>query len=317
MRLLHSIHVKFVITHTKQIIKDSLFQFVGIGILVGFLLYLLHILVGLSFAAQHMSQNIQNKLGVYFYIKDTPNQQDQTYSKVIEMKDKLELLGMKVQYLSKEDAIKSIERKVPSVLESFEKYGIKNPLPATIYVLFANSKDYDRLRAVVTMYQDIISNRDDISKIGESIKKQESRILHTLGLTHFIVLLSFFLVLVLTVIVCSFLMLVIKTKFDRFHKMIHIQQLLWTPYRLIKQPFIISIWLITLLWFILSVALRGLTAGVLDSYTAQLFDESIFSLLGRDLASILLIRAAEFIAIITLVLVIGYWYMHYLLLQSE
>jgi hypothetical protein len=39
-----------------------------------------------------MSQNIQNKLGVYFYIKDNPNQQDQTYSKVIEMKDKLEKL---------------------------------------------------------------------------------------------------------------------------------------------------------------------------------------------------------------------------------
>ena len=39
------------------------------------------------------------------------------------MKSKLEKIGMKVQYLSKEDAMKSIERKVPSVLESFEKYG--------------------------------------------------------------------------------------------------------------------------------------------------------------------------------------------------
>jgi cell division protein FtsX len=188
-----------------------------------------------------MSQTIQDKLGVYFYIKDSPNQQDQTYSKVIEMKSRLEKLGMKVQYLSKDDAMKSIERKIPSVLDSFQKYGIKNPLPATVYVLFNNSKDYDKLRAVVTLYADIISNREDISKIGESIKKQEARVLHTLGLTHFIVFLSFFLVLVLVIIVCSFLMLVIKTKFDRFRKMLSIQQLLGTPYRLIKIPFMIVI----------------------------------------------------------------------------
>lgn len=157
------------------------------------------------------------------------------------MKDKLTKLGMKVEYLSKDDAIKSVERKIPSVLKSFEKYGIKNPLPATVYVLFNNSEDYDKLKAVITLYEDIIANREDISKIGQDIKKQEARILHTLGLTHFIVFLTYFLVLVLIIIVCSFLMLVIKTKFDTFRKMISIQQLLGTPYHLIKMPFIVTV----------------------------------------------------------------------------
>jgi cell division protein FtsX len=60
---------------------------------------------------------------------------------------------MKVNYVSKDEAIKSIERKVPSVLESFEKYGIKNPLPATVYVLFDNNKDYEKLKAVITLYE--------------------------------------------------------------------------------------------------------------------------------------------------------------------
>jgi cell division protein FtsX len=317
MSFFQSTHSKFIISHTKQIIKDSLFQFIWISVLVGFLLYLLHILVGLSFGVQHMSQTIQDKLGVYFYIKDSPNQQDQTYSKVIEMKSRLEKLGMKVQYLSKDDAMKSIERKIPSVLDSFQKYGIKNPLPATVYVLFNNSKDYDKLRAVVTLYADIISNREDISKIGESIKKQEARVLHTLGLTHFIVFLSFFLVLVLVIIVCSFLMLVIKTKFDRFRKMLSIQQLLGTPYRLIKIPFMIVIWYITVLGFFLSLLLWWFTVAILGRYLDQLFESDLVTLLGKSTGAVLLIQWTELIAIILLVMVIGYAYMHHLLLQNE
>lgn len=157
------------------------------------------------------------------------------------MKDKLEKLGMKVQYLSKDDAMKSIERKVPSVLESFEKYGIKNPLPATVYVLFNNTKDYEKLKAVITLYESIISNRDDISKIGENMKKQETRILNTLGFTRAITLLSIFLIVIILIIVCAFLLLTIKTKFDAFRKMIMIQQLLGTPYGLIITPFLMVI----------------------------------------------------------------------------
>jgi len=174
------IHKRFIWQHAKQIIRDGLFQFFGISILVGFLLYLLHILLGLSFGVQQLSENIQHKLGAYFYIKDIPGKADETYSKVIDMKDKLEKLGMQVTYLSKDDAIKSVGRRVPSVIESFEKYGIKNPLPATMYVLFNDIEQYDKLRKVVSMYEDIIANRDAISKTGEGIKEQERRILDTL-----------------------------------------------------------------------------------------------------------------------------------------
>jgi cell division protein FtsX len=314
---LKSVRSKFILFQIKQIIKDGFFQFVGISVLVGFLLYLLHILVGLSFGVQHMSQTIQDKLGVYFYITETPGQQDKTYSRVIEMKGKLEKLGMKVQYLSKEDAMKSIERKVPSVLESFEKYGIKNPLPATVYVLFNSTEDYDKLKAVVTIYADIISNRDDISKIGEGIKDQESRILNTLNLTHFVTFLSFFLVLVLIIIVCSFLMLVMKTKFEAFHKMINIQQLLGTPYRLIQIPFIIVIVCITLIGFVLSLILRALTTTILGSYSQKLFESDVFSLLGKDMISILTLQGWELIIIMLLMMIIWYFYMRHLLLKNE
>lgn len=58
------------------------------------------------------------------------------------------------------------------------------------------------------------------------MKKQETRILQTLGFTRAITALSVFLIVVILIIVCAFLMLTIKTKFDAFRKMISIQQLL-------------------------------------------------------------------------------------------
>lgn len=315
--MFNAVTKKFIRSHTKQIIKDGVFQVIWISLLIGFLLYLLHILVGLSFWVQNMSQNIQDKLGVYFYIKEIPNQKDQTYSKVIEMKDKLEKLGMKVQYLSKDDAIKSIERKVPSILESFEKYGIKNPLPATVYVLFNNIKDYDKLKAIVTMYEDIISNRDDISKIGESIKKQEARVLNTLSLTKLVVLLSLFLIAVIVVIVCSFLMLTIKTKFDAFRKMIGIQQLLWTPYVLIKMPFLLVISLMTFIWFMVSLLLRFLTAYLLQKFSIDVFDSWLFTMMGVLPSQLLWIQLLEWLWILVIVLFLWYFYMRNLLLKYD
>lgn len=305
----------FLLNHAKQIMKDGIFQVIWVSFLIWFLLYLLHILVWLSLGVHYMSQNIQNKLGVYFYIKDNPNQQDQTYSKVIEMKDKLEKLWMKVNYVSKDEAIKSIERKVPSVLESFEKYGIKNPLPATVYVLFDNNKDYEKLKAVVTLYEWIIANRDDISKIGENMKKQETRVLQTLGFTRAITALSVFLIIVILIIVCAFLMLTIKTKFDAFRKMISIQQLLWTPYFLIISPFLIVISLMTLFWFMLSLFLRYGTGILLQSYSTSILGSGLYDILGTSLWFILWLQGLEILIILICVLVLGYLYLKNLLLK--
>lgn len=311
------LHQQFIRKHTKQIIKDGLFQFIGISILVGFLLYLLHILVGFSFGVQQVSANIQNKLGVYFYIKDVPGQQDVTYSKVIEMKEKLEKLGIKVTYLSKDDAIKSIGRKVPNVVQSFEKYGIKNPLPATVYILFDDMQQYDKLRKVVTAYQDIIANRDDISRGGQDLMKQEKRILHTLWFTDFIVYLSYMLIVILMVVILSFLVLVMRTKFDSFQRLVHIQQLLGTNYALIKTPFVISSLCIAGLGFVLSILFLLGTWIIIWWYTQSLFDSSLLQLIGKNGLTIAMLLFSEFLLLSLLVSSIWYSYLESLLQKPQ
>lgn len=314
---LSPIHRSFVYNHVKQIIKDNVYQFIGISLLIWFLLYLLHILGWVSLWTHRMSASVQNKLWVYFYIKETPNKQDYTYSRIIEMKEKLEWLGMKVQYLSKDDAIKSVERKLPNILNSFEKYGIKNPLPATVYILFNNNQDYEKLKVVITLYEDIIANREDISKIGESIQKQESRILTTLGLTKLIVWLSIFLVIVLISIICSFLMLTIKIKFHTFRKLITIQQLLGTPYSLIKSPFIIVVCMMVIIGFILSLWLWFLTVFLLWTYTKELFGDDIVTILWQSLWSLLMIQIVWLCVILCLVILLWYGYLRNLLMKKN
>ena len=64
-------------------------------------------------------------------------------------------------FYSKEDAFNVLEKKLPNVIGNLQQYGIPNPLPPTLYVLFDNQKEYDALKEIVLDYESIIINLDD------------------------------------------------------------------------------------------------------------------------------------------------------------
>jgi len=147
---------------------------------------LLNIFLGASLYANHFSTQLKDKLGIYFYIKDTPGQEDQTYKDVILMKDELTTQGLKVMYSSKDDALAFLQSKVPDVVNNFQKFGIDNPLPATLYVMFGNDAQYAALKSVILQHKDIILNTQDVDS-GTTIKQQENRTLTIINLSNFIV----------------------------------------------------------------------------------------------------------------------------------
>ena len=59
---------------------------------------------------------------MYFYIKETPETQDITYKKIIELQNSLQKQGLKVMFSSKDDAMKFLENKLPEVSENFSKF---------------------------------------------------------------------------------------------------------------------------------------------------------------------------------------------------
>jgi cell division protein FtsX len=65
-------------------------------------------------------------------------------------------------FSSKEDAFEFLQKRVPDVVTSFEKFGIENPLPATLYVMFHNDSEYKILKDVILEHKDIILNAEDV-----------------------------------------------------------------------------------------------------------------------------------------------------------
>jgi len=99
---------------------------------------------------------------MYFYIKEDTTQADAIYKQVISLKDELEANGLKVMFSSKDDALAFLQKKIPDVVSNFQKFGIENPLPATLYVMFDSDSKYESLKTIVLKYKDIILNTKDI-----------------------------------------------------------------------------------------------------------------------------------------------------------
>ena len=66
-------------------------------------------------------------------------------------------------FSSKDDALAFLQKKVPDIVNNFQNFGIDNPLPATLYVMFDNNSKYEALKTIIVKNNDIILNTNDIS----------------------------------------------------------------------------------------------------------------------------------------------------------
>ena len=92
------------------------------------------------------ADSVKNKLGIYFYIKDIPDQKDQIYSKLIKMQEDLKNSKIESKFYDKDIAYSTLQKKIPDIVKTFSKYGIKNPLPATMYIIVNNTSQYDIMK---------------------------------------------------------------------------------------------------------------------------------------------------------------------------
>jgi hypothetical protein len=149
---------------------------------------------------------------MYFYIKETPGQEDATYKKIILMKDELQSKGLTVMYSSKDDALSFLQKKIPDVVQNFQKFGIDNPLPATLYVMFSTDNQYTILKSVILKNTDIILNTADVDS-SSTIKQQENRILTVVNLSNFIITTSYCIIALILIMVISFLTFLLRNIF--------------------------------------------------------------------------------------------------------
>ncbi len=288
-----------------HLFKTSRANVIGVSIFIWFLLFLLNIFLGVSLYANQFTGELKDRLGMYFYIKEIPDQEAETYKRVISLKDQLEAKGLKVMFSSKDDALQFLEKKIPDVVSNFEKFGIENPLPSTLYVMFDSDSKYEALKTVITANKDIILNIKDIDS-WSTLKQQENRVLNIINLSNFIVGLSYVIIAILFMIIISFLGFLLKNIFHTFHKEIEIKKILWATHNQIIKWFVALN--INVLWlsFIICLALLLISWITINYYIYTLFDVTLWGVFN-NLLLILGIFIAEFI----IVAGAGFWFSYF------
>jgi len=254
-----------------DLIKHNWKQFLGIGVVLWFLIFLLNLFVWVSAYTDSFGDTLKEKLWIYFYIKNVPEQESIVYKKIIDLQSKLQKQWLKVMFSSKDDAMKFLESKMPNITENFSKFGIDNTLPSTLFVMFSNKDQYEILKTTILEYKDIILNIKDIDA-WNNIKQQENRSLDIINLTNFITAFSIIIVILLAFVILIFIGLLSNVLFKYMQKHIEIKNLLgWLSNQMIKE--FISINVITLVfWFIIWFILLVVSWSIFGVLINWLFD---------------------------------------------
>ena len=269
-----------------RLFKTKIFQILATVFLLSFLIFFLNIFIALTFNINSFSNDLKWKLWVYLYIKEwnTEKEISKSYSLMIDFKTQLEKAGLKVDYLSKDEAIKTLSKRLPNVIKNFERYGIENPIPPTLYITFKSQKEYDTMRKIVDdkKYQDILLNLSDIWD-KNSFKEQEKRISKIIEFSNFLINFYIFLSIVLFLIILWFLTLILKLNFYSFSDQIEVEKLLWFTYFQIKLPFLFHTFFIILFSFVFWLVYIASLVYYLNVYFINVFDVNLLNFVGKNI----------------------------------
>ena len=98
---------------TQAMIRKYRRPLILISVLTGFLLFFLNVFLAIAVSGNKFNTEMKSKLGVYIYLRDSFSDQQ---SEVLKIKSELENSGLKVQFSSKEQALKFVEKRVPDLI---------------------------------------------------------------------------------------------------------------------------------------------------------------------------------------------------------
>ena len=293
------------IDDVKSIFRSYRGQMIWISVLSGFLLFLLNILIWVSMYGNTLNASLNDKLGMYFYLNDNVEEETRLYKQVIQLKDKLENEWLKVNFLTKEDAMDFMMKRLPELTGSLEKFWMTNPLPATLYVTLPDISKYETLKQVMLENKDIIINIQDIEQL-DNLESQENRIRNVIRLSNFVQILSLSLVVILAAAVLSFSIFFLRSIFTRFWNDIQVKKLLWATKSQIVMPFLTLILYSIIGGFLISLLLTLVSMWVFDYYMSQLFSYTLTSHLFAKWWIIIILFIVEILVIVGLLMWIAY-----------
>ena len=289
----------------KSIFRCYRWQMIWISVLSGFLLFLLNILIWVSMYGNTLNSSLNDKLWMYFYLNDEVENETKLYKQVMQLKDRLEREGLTVNFLTKEDAMDFMMKRLPELTWSLEKFWITNPLPATLYVTLPSISKYETLKEVMQENKDIIMNIQDVEQ-DDNLKSQNNRIKNVIRLSNFVQILSVSLVIILAAAVLSFSIFFLNSIFTRFWPDIQVKKLLWATKSQIIMPFLTLILYSIIGGFLISLLLTLVSMWVFDYYMSQVFSYTLTAHLFAKWWIIIVLFIVEILVIVSLLMGISY-----------
>lgn len=194
---------------------------------------------------------------MYFYVTQWVDQEvdNQTAVSLIE---ELKEAWLETTFFSKEQAFRRLTAQVPDVIQDLEKYGIENPLPATIYVTFETEDEFQIMKSVVMRYDDLIANSNDLTK-GVRFSTQEKRIQTAMNVMRWMQWVGVTLIVWVLLVILAFVRYSSVINVTRFHEQVEVEKLLWAPLRKIQAPFVLHIvWVMVISFIFFSLLGRGM-----------------------------------------------------------
>lgn len=208
---------------------------------IAIILFIFNIIVAVYFITESSLQSLSEKVDMVLYLNDnfTTEQRD-TLIKEVKLIDGV----TNVSYTSKDDALTKVQSMYPDIYQSFDKYDLKNPLPASISVKTKDPKIQKDIENYISgsKFRQYISN---ISNVTDQNQGQDASIISSVAknlekVTDFSRQIIFWIVIIFLIggmlIILNSVQMAIFTR----RKEIEIMRLVGAKHMFIKLPFIIE-----------------------------------------------------------------------------
>lgn len=296
----------------RDMLKFSYMRIVISGFLVSGLLCFLHMIVWLQVISNNYAQQTQEKLGIYLYLRESqdPAITASKEAAVITLVQDLKSQWIKVQYINKQAALEVMQRRVPSVIDQLEQYGIKNPLPSTVLITFQDVKQYEYVMNRYAEYKDHFEPIDTMSG-RDTIQAQQWRIASVMRALEGLQYVRYICISMLVVLIISFFVLNMRLLLARFAQQLELEYYLWASLWFMIKPFLGLSMMITMSSLIVMVLMMRWGWQVLDTLSRETMYMSLETVLQIDIHTVrwyLCYVAGSFIILSSLISVISVGY---------
>lgn len=215
----------------------------------------------------------------------------------------LEAVGAGVKYIGKEQALKNLQGRLPSMVKSFDQYGIDNPLPVTLYVTFQNQQQFDAVMKVKEQYSDMLY----AGTTKNSSDMQFQRNARVINLLEVLQVFFWGIVGACVAVILIFLGMIIKTKFTAMSHTISVQKLLGASYARLKKPFFTNSILLLCAGYVMAAILMVVLLLNIASVFPYLFGTTLAEVFGGQAGLRVIWLFAELLVLVVVSLLYANW----------